>query len=76
MGDIEGGIALLHLAKLFERTGDTEQAAAAYFQYIQDSEQQGIGERDQQGLAFKFLAQYFLDKGKTKQMIDVLYFGS
>ncbi|XP_059082328.1 cell division cycle protein 23 homolog [Tigriopus californicus] len=70
VGDIEGGIALLHLAKLFERTSDTEQAAAAYFQYIQDSEQQGIGERDQQGLAFKFLAQYFLDKDQLEDAFE------
>ncbi len=35
MGDIEGGIALVKLACLYERTNETDQAAAAYTQYIQ-----------------------------------------
>eukprot|EP00095_Tigriopus_kingsejongensis_P008399 snap_masked-scaffold9_size846264-processed-gene-4.16 protein:Tk08399 transcript:snap_masked-scaffold9_size846264-processed-gene-4.16-mRNA-1 annotation:"cell division cycle protein 23-like protein" len=70
VGDIEGGIALLQLAKLFDRTSDSEQAAAAYFQYIQDSEQQGIGERDHQGIAFKFLAQYFLDRDQLEDAFE------
>ena len=32
VGDIEGGIALLKLAKLYEHINDVEQAAAAYSQ--------------------------------------------
>jgi hypothetical protein len=35
VGDIEGGIALLKLACLYERTNEADQAAAAYTQYIQ-----------------------------------------
>ncbi len=35
MGDIVGGIALLKLARLYERTNEADQAAAAYTQYIQ-----------------------------------------
>ncbi len=35
MGDIEGGIALLKLARLYERTNESDQAVAAYSQYIQ-----------------------------------------
>jgi anaphase-promoting complex subunit 8 len=35
VGDIEGGIALLKLARLYERTNEADQAAAAYTQYIQ-----------------------------------------
>ena len=31
VGDIEGGIALLRLARLYDKTGDVEQAAAAWF---------------------------------------------
>lgn len=62
VGDIEGGIALFQLAKLYEKTGDIEQAASAYHQYIIDTEAQGQ-ERDQQSKAFKFLAQFFLKKG-------------
>ncbi len=35
VGDIEGGIALLKLARLYERTNEADQAAAAYTRYIQ-----------------------------------------
>ena len=53
VGDIEGGIALLKLAKLFDRSNDTDQAAAAYDQYIKDTEEQGINERDDQSGAYR-----------------------
>ena len=62
VGDIEGGIALFHLAKLYEKTNENEQAAAAYHQYLIDTE--GQEDRDTHSRAFKFLAQYFLKKGK------------
>ncbi len=32
VGDIEGGIALSKLAKLYEKTNEADQAAAAYTQ--------------------------------------------
>lgn len=64
VGDIEGGIALFQLAKLYERINDSDQAAAAYHQYISDTENQGITDRDQQSKAYRFLAQYFLKRGK------------
>ena len=32
MGDIEGGIALMKLARLYEKTNELDQAAAAYTQ--------------------------------------------
>ena len=60
VGDIEGGIALLRLARLYDKTGDLEQAAAAYSQYIQETEAQGITERDDQSGAYKYLANYYL----------------
>jgi len=60
VGDIEGGIALLKLAKLFDRSNDTDQAAAAYDQYIKDTEEQGINERDDQSGAYRYLANYYL----------------
>ena len=72
VGDIEGGIALFQLAKLYEKTGDTEQAASAYHQYIMDTEAQGQ-ERDQQSKAFKFLAQFFLKKGTTSHSHDLIW---
>ena len=42
VGDIEGGIALLRLARLYDKTGDVEQAAAAYSQYIQETDPKGL----------------------------------
>ena len=67
VGDIEGGIALYQLATMYEKVNDVEQAAAAYNQYILDAERQGITERDQQSRAYKFLAHFFLKKGKLIQ---------
>lgn len=60
VGDIEGGIALLRLARLYDKNGDQEQAAAAYSQYIGETEAQGITERDDQSGAYKYLASYYL----------------
>merc|ERR1719402_544759 len=62
VGDIEGGIALLRLARLYDRTGDLEQAAAAYNQYIAETEGQGISDRDEQSNAYKYLARYYLNQ--------------
>jgi hypothetical protein len=41
VGDIEGGIALLKLARLYERTNEADQAAAAYTQYVQVGDIEG-----------------------------------
>ena len=61
VGDIEGGIALFQLAKLYEKQpGSEDQAAAAYQQYLFDVE--GQEDRDNQSKAYRFLAQYFLKK--------------
>ena len=62
VGDIEGGIALLRLARLYDRTNDTDQAAAAYNQYIAETEGQGISDRDEQSNAYKYLARYYLNQ--------------
>ena len=59
VGDIEGGIALLRLAKLFDSTSEPDQAAAAYERYIMDSDQQGA-DRDEQAGACRYLAKYYL----------------
>merc|ERR1719427_1156446 len=59
VGDIEGGIALLRLGRLYDRTNDTDQAAAAYNQYIIETENQGITDRDEQSTAYKYLASYY-----------------
>ena len=64
VGDVEGGIALHWLGRLFERKGETEQAAAAYRQYIMDTEGRGIPDRDQQSRAYRFIAEYSLRKGR------------
>jgi len=82
VGDIEGGIALMKLARLYEKTNELDQAAAAYTQYIQETESQGISERDDQGNAFRFMADYYLKRDmldeaqefamKCTQLNDVL----
>ena len=69
VGDIEGGIALFQLARMYEKTGDHDQAANAYNQYIIDTEEAGITERDQQSKAYKYLALYYL----KQNWIDYAY---
>jgi len=64
VGDMEGGIALFQLAKMYEHVGEVDQAASAYHQYIVDTEDQGIADRDQQSRAYKYLAQYFVKQAK------------
>ena len=54
------GIALFQLAKMYEQVGEIDQAASAYHQYIVDTEDQGIADRDQQSRAYKYLAQYYV----------------
>jgi len=70
VGDIEGGIALSKLAKLYEKTNEADQAAAAYTQYIQDTESQGLVERDDLGSAYKFLASYYLKRKLFDEAYD------
>jgi len=66
VGDIEGGLALLKLAKLYEKTNEVDQAASAYFKFIQETEGQNM---DEQGPAYKFLAEYYL----KQNMLDEAY---
>lgn len=73
VGDVEGGIALYQLAKLFERTGESEQAAAAYRQYIVDTEAQGIADSDQQSRAYRYIAEYCLRKGVDHHGLSLIY---
>jgi len=70
VGDIEGGIALMKLAQLYEKEDEQDQAAAAYTQYIQETESQGISERDEQGNALKFLANYYLKRDQLDEAYD------
>jgi len=67
VGDMEGGIALFQLAKMYEHVGEVDQAASAYHQYIVDTEDQGIADRDQQSRAYKYLAQYFVKQAMWDQ---------
>ena len=69
VGDIEGGIALLRLADLYKKTSEVDQAAAAYDQYIKDTEEAGISDRDEQSVAYRFLAKYF----NEKNLLDEAY---
>lgn len=69
VGDIEGGIALLRLAKLFESSSEPDQAAAAYDQYIKDTEEAGISDRDDQSVAYRYLARYY----NKQNLLDEAY---
>jgi len=64
IGDMERTLALFHLARLYEKTDDHDQAAAAYHQFILESENDSLSEdRDQLSRAYRFLAQYHFKKG-------------
>merc|ERR1719481_1982085 len=71
VGDIEGGIALQRLAKLFEASNEPDRAAEAYVRYIQDTEEQGISDRDRDDQigAFRYLAKYY----NKKDMLNEAY---
>ncbi|XP_037074889.1 cell division cycle protein 23 homolog [Pollicipes pollicipes] len=66
IGDIEG-FALLRLAKLFERLGQPMRAAAAYADYIRDSEGSDVWDREEQAQAYRFMANYFLVRGQLDE---------
>ena len=61
------GVALLRLAKLFERLNEPMRAAAAYADYIRDSEGQDIWDRDEQAQAYRFMANHFLLRGQLDE---------
>merc|ERR1712096_84526 len=52
------------------RTNDTDQAAAAYNQYIIETEAQGITDRDEQSGAYKYLASYYLKQEMLNEAYD------
>ena len=54
---------IIKQSKSASEVGDVDQAASAYHQYIVDTEDQGIADRDQQSRAYKFLAQYYVKQG-------------
>jgi len=70
VGDIEGGIALLRLGRLYDKTNDSDQAAAAYNQYIIETEAQGISDRDEQSGAYKYLASYYLKQDMLNEAYE------
>ena len=47
-----------------------DQAAAAYVQYIQDTEEQGISDRDDQIAAFRYLAKYYNKQERLDEAYD------
>ncbi|XP_050396026.1 cell division cycle protein 23 homolog [Patella vulgata] len=61
VGDVEG-MALLKLAKLYERLQEDDQAASAYMEYISKMETQGFAKFEEQGQAYKYLANYYLSR--------------
>ncbi|XP_013402626.1 cell division cycle protein 23 homolog [Lingula anatina] len=67
MGDQEGTLALIKLAKLYERLSEEDQAAAAYTDYINETIRTGAFSTDEQAHAYKYLANYHI---KHNQLDD------
>ena len=62
IGDVEGQ-ALIKLAKLYEKLSEEEQAAAAYTEFINETDQQGVFMEDQnqaRSKAYQYLANYHI----------------
>lgn len=61
MCDVEG-IALIKLARLYERLGEEDQAKAAYTEYIWEAEAASVTDREEQSSAYRYLANYCVRK--------------
>ncbi|XP_014675357.1 PREDICTED: cell division cycle protein 23 homolog [Priapulus caudatus] len=57
VGDLEG-LALIKLARLYEKLAEDDHACAAYAEYISEAEALGITDREEQSQAYKYLANY------------------
>lgn len=66
VGDVEG-MALVKLAKMYEKLNEEKQAAAAYLDYIQDSESRGATEREELYHAYLYLGKYYYKHGKLEE---------
>ncbi|XP_012266699.1 cell division cycle protein 23 homolog [Athalia rosae] len=64
VGDIEG-MALIKLAKLYEKLGEHDHAAAAYTEFVMD--EQRHAERTDLSHAYKYLTQYHLKFDQLEQ---------
>ncbi|ESN90559.1 hypothetical protein HELRODRAFT_96551 [Helobdella robusta] len=67
LGDIEG-LALIKLARLYERLNEHMQAAGAYTTYINETKEQLLS--DGHGQAYKFLANYHLKRENLEEAFD------
>ena len=59
IGDIEG-MALIKLANLFETLNESEQAALAYTEYVNEKERQGLFHLKEQSHAYQYLANFHI----------------
>jgi len=67
LGDMEG-IALVKLAKLYEKLLEEEQAAAAYMEYLYEvTNNNMIGNMEEQAHAYKYLANYHLKMNNVEE---------
>ena len=58
------------LERTYDKLKETDHAAAAYCDYLRDSDKQGCGEGDEHhGQAYLYLASYYLSKGA--QFLDL-----
>lgn len=63
-------LLLFFLQRTYDKLKETDHAAAAYCDYLRDSEKQGSNDCDQHhGTAYLYLASYYLSKGP--QFLDL-----
>ena len=74
VGDVEGQ-ALIKLAKLYEKLGEEQQAVAAYTEFINETDQQGVFIEEQsqaRSQAYRYLANFHL----THRNMDEAYYAA
>ena len=59
------------LPRIYDRLKETDHAAAAYCDYIRDSEKRGASEGEEHGQAYLYLANYYLQKGRSPELLEM-----
>lgn len=66
VGDIEG-IALLKMAKLYDKLQESENASAAYIEYVTDNECSQAGDKSEVSQAYKYLANHYIKRNQVDE---------
>ncbi|KAF8793647.1 Cell division cycle protein 23 like protein [Argiope bruennichi] len=69
VGDVEG-MALIKLARMYEKLNEEKQSAAAYTDYIRDAEARNATDRDELCHAYLYLAKYYYEHLKLEEAHD------